>query len=146
MKHKLKHLQSLAAVALYVIMGLTFTSCSDDDEPTVDDLTKVMVGVWTQDGDDDILVINADGTGEGYDDLIDFEAHDVYYLIDWSYNDGYIEMYLADPDTGKKWSGYDELQPISVSQNRIEWKRKRIYHPSYNKEEIDFWTWKRYTK
>ena len=39
MKHKLKHLQSLVAVALCVIMAMAFTSCSDDDdEPSSDNL------------------------------------------------------------------------------------------------------------
>lgn len=45
------------------IVGMTFVSCSndDDDEPVGNNLEKVVVGTWAQDGDNDILTINANG-------------------------------------------------------------------------------------
>ena len=63
MKNYLKHLQSLVAVALCVIMAVSLSNCSkDDDEPAKDNLSSIIVGVWAQDGDDDIMVINSNGT------------------------------------------------------------------------------------
>ncbi len=68
MKHKLFHLQSLVTVALFAIIAIAFTSCSDDDdEPAIDELTSIMVGAWAQDGDNDIFVVKANGTGVGYE-------------------------------------------------------------------------------
>lgn len=50
MKQKMKHLQSLVAVALCVIFALSFSSCSkDDDEP--DSSKSGMMGLW-YDGED----------------------------------------------------------------------------------------------
>ena len=43
MKHKLLHLQSLATVALCVIMATAFISCSGDDEEPVN---NSIVGTW----------------------------------------------------------------------------------------------------
>lgn len=43
MKNALRHLQSLVAVALCVVMAIAFTSCSDDDdEPD----NKSIAGTW----------------------------------------------------------------------------------------------------
>lgn len=89
MKHKLLHLQSLVAVALCVIMSMAFTSCSDDDdEPAGDELTSIIVGSWAQDGDNDILVVNANGTGVGYENLTDYQNNHEGYKFNWSYKDG----------------------------------------------------------
>ena len=88
MKHNLKHLQSLVAVALCVIMAMAFTSCSDDDdEPASDELTSIIVGAWAQDGDNDIFVVNANGTGVGYENLTDYQNNLEGYKFNWSYKD-----------------------------------------------------------
>ena len=89
MKHKLLHLQSLVSVALCVIMAIAFTSCSDDDE---DELTSIIVGAWVQDGDNDIFVVNANGTGVGYEDLTDYQNNREGYKFNWSYKDGWVNI------------------------------------------------------
>ena len=93
MKHNLKHLQSLVAVALCVIMAMAFTSCSDDDdEPASDELTSIIVGAWAQDGDNDIFVVNANGTGVGYENLTDYQNNLEGYKFNWSYKDGWVNV------------------------------------------------------
>ena len=42
MKHKLLHLQSLLAVALCVIMSVTFSGCGDDDDEPEKDSKKIL--------------------------------------------------------------------------------------------------------
>ena len=86
MKHNLKHLQSLVAVALCVIMAMAFTSCSDDDdEPAIDELTSIIVGAWAQDGDNDIFVVKANGTGVGYENLTNYQNNLEGYKFNWSF-------------------------------------------------------------
>ena len=116
MKHKLLHLQSLVAVALCVIMSMAFVSCSDDDdEPAGNDLAKIVVGTWAQDGDNDILTINANGTGVGYDNPTAYQNNQVGYSFNWSYNDGWVTVTSEGQDVEK-------MRAKSVSQNKIVWQ------------------------
>lgn len=151
MKHKLFHLQSLVAVALCVFMGMAFVSCSDDDdEPAGDDLAKVVVGTWAQDGDNDILTINANGTGVGYDNPAAYQNNQVGYRFNWSYKDGWVTVTVGGQEVEK-------LRAKSVSQSKIVWQQYAIasdgYDPSQDEWDghdsfgyYDFWTWERYTK
>ncbi len=151
MKHKLLHLQSLVAVALCVIMAMAFTSCSDDDdEPAGNDLAKIVVGTWAQDGDNDILTINANGTGVGYDNPTAYQNNQVGYSFNWSYNDGWVTVTSEGEEVEK-------MRAKSVSQNKIVWQRYAIPSESYDPSEddwdghdafgyFDLWTWERYTK
>ena len=92
MKHNLKHLQSLVAVALCVIMAMAFTSCSDDDdEPASDELTSIIVGVWAQDGDNDIFVVKANGTGVVYDSPEMYEQKKDGASFTWTYKNGWVK-------------------------------------------------------
>jgi hypothetical protein len=153
MNKSLKHLQSLVAVALCVIMSMTLSSCSDDDEPAGDDLVKVMAGTWAQDGDNDILVISADGSGLTYNNPMDYESNEVNCLIRWSYKDGWVYLSFVYDDGGCQ---DEEMRAISVSKNKIVWQRyekntddvnNRPDH--YNHDSFGYytlWTWERYTK
>ncbi|MCM1036709.1 MAG: hypothetical protein NC406_05220 [Bacteroides sp.] len=151
MKHKLFSFQSLVAVALCVIMGVAFAACSDDDdEPAGDDLAKVVVGTWAQDGDNDILTINANGTGAGYDNPTAYHNNQVGYKFNWTYKDGWVTVTVGGQEVEK-------LRAKSVSQNKIVWQQYAIasddYDPSQDEWDghdafgyYDFWTWERYTK
>lgn len=72
MKQKLKHLQSLVAVALCVIMAMTFTSCGDDDDAPDN---NSIVGTW--------LLSQKDSYGYWYCQYT-FSANGTFGVRDWS--------------------------------------------------------------
>ncbi len=140
MKHKLLHLQSLVAVAVCVIMAMALNSCSDDDDEPADNLTSIIVGVWAQDGDDDIFVINKGGTGAGYENPANYYDNNSYGSITWEYKNDYVYLDLGyDGDIQK-----EKLKAISVSKNEIKWLRYRTDENGYFTNESDEWTWTRY--
>lgn len=143
---KFFNLQSLLAVALCVIMSVSFAACSDDDdEPNGNDLIKIVVGTWAQDGDNDILTINANGTGVGYENPTDYQNNQVGYSFNWSYNDGWVTVTSGGETV-------EEMRAKSVSQNKIVWQRydkEASDNDGYDKDAFgyyDLWTWERYTK
>lgn len=144
MKHNLKHLQTLVAVALCVIMAMAFTSCGDDDdEPEGDELTSTMVGVWAQDGDNDIFVVNSNGTGIVYTSPEHYEQKDGGKSLTWTYKNGWVKAIIDGVQE-------EEFRAISVSKNKIVWKR---YDEDASDGDgydafgyYDLWTWERYTK
>lgn len=147
MKLNLKHLQSLAAVALCVIMALAFPGCSDDDnnEPEGNDLATIVVGTWAQDGDNDILTINANGTGVGYDNPTAYQNNQVGYTFKWTYNNGWVTVTSSGEIV-------EEMRPMSFSQNKIVWQRyikDSSDGDGYDKDAFGYyelWTWERYIK
>lgn len=150
MKHNLKHLQSLVAVALCIIMAMAFTSCSDDDEPAGNDLAKIIVGSWAQDGDNDIITINANGTGAWYENAADYQNGEVASSFNWSYKDGWFTM----TEGGEV---VEKMRAKSVYKDKIVWQEYAIetddYQPSEDDWEAsdafgyyDLWTWERFTK
>lgn len=146
MKHKLLHLQSLVAVALCVIMAMAFTSCSDDDdEPAADELTTIIVGTWAQDGDDDIFVINANGTGVVYGSPELYAQKKDGDNFTWSYKDGWVRGGVAGVQE-------EEMRAKTVSKNKIVWQRydkEASYGDGYDRDAFGYyelWTWERYTK
>lgn len=73
MKHKLKHLQSLVAVALCVIVAMAFTSCGDDDdEPD----NKSIAGTW--------LLSLPESDGEYWYCQYAFKSDGTFQVKDWS--------------------------------------------------------------
>lgn len=144
MKHSLKHLQSLVAVALCVVMTMAFTSCSkDDDEPASDDLTSIVVGTWYwPDGsDDDIFVVNANGTGIGYENPSNYHNHKADYKFSWSYKDGWFNMnidFYGEPQIEK-------MAARSVSKDKIVWERYDTEEGG-DSSDYELWTWERYSK
>ncbi len=151
MKHKLLHVKSLVAVALCAIMSLSFVGCSDDDdEGAGDELKSIIVGTWAQDGDNDILVVNANGTGVIYDSPELYEQKKDGASFTWTYKDGWIKAGIAGVQE-------EELRAKSVSKNKIVWQRYAIASEDYDPSEdewdghdafgyYDYWTWERYNK
>ncbi len=147
----MKHLQSLMAVALCVILSLAFVGCSDDDdEPDGSDLAKVVIGTWEQDGDNDILTVKADGTVVWYGSPSDYQNGEVAASFNWKYSDGWVTL----SEDGEE---FEKLWATSVSQNKIVWQRyemddddKPLNPNDYDGHDAygyyDIWTWERYTK
>ncbi|WP_295730846.1 hypothetical protein [uncultured Muribaculum sp.] len=152
MKHKLLHLQSLVSVALCVIMSMVFVGCGDDDdEPNGTDLAEIVVGTWAQDGDNDILTVNANGSGVGYDNPTAYQNNQVGYSFNWSYGEGWVNI-TFDIDGELQ---LERMRAKSVSQNIIVWQRYAIPTEDYDPSEdewdghdsfgyYDLWTWERY--
>lgn len=134
MKHKLLHLQSLLAVALCVIMSVTFSGCGDDDdEPEKDskNLETILVGTWTAEGE--YIVLNSYGSGQYY---VDYESYvnkgkcDI--ITSWSCKDNVLNMVIDSEIEGEVYTS--RLIAKSVSENEIVWSNE------YEESE----TWHRY--
>ena len=145
MKNYLKHLQSLVTVALCVIMVVSLSNCSkDDDEPAKDNLSSIIVGVWAQDGDDDIMVINSNGTGMFYESPEDYDKNEVSEDFTWTLKGEWLTF---------DW-GYTDLQKLRikdlVSKDKIIWYDYWEQH-EFSKDDPEdsfghyrIWTWERY--
>ena len=144
MKHKLFNLQSLLAVALCVIMSVALASCgSYDEEPEGENLAKMVVGTWAQDGDDDILVLESNGKGSFYGSEEDYLTQGYKSECTWEVNGEWFSLVVE----GDKFS----CRVISASKNKIVWKDYSEDNPKYADGEDAFgyyrvWTWERYTK
>lgn len=122
MKHNLLHLQSLLAVALCVIMSVTFSGCGDDDdEPEKDskNLETILVGTWIND-DGEYFVLNSYGSGQNY---LDHESYvnkgkcDI--ITSWSCKDNVLNMVIDSEFEGEVYTS--RLIAKSVSENEIVW-------------------------
>lgn len=143
----LKNDGSKVMVSTEDIEKVYFEETTESDK---DILLNIVVGVWAQDGDNDILRINADGTGVGYDNPTEYKNDNVGYSFNWSYENGWVTV-TSDGEV------VEEMRTISVSQNKIVWQRYAIpsdyYDPSEDEWDghdafgyYEFWTWERYNK
>lgn len=128
-------------VGLFVsTMSLTACSSDDDDDDAIGG-AKGFVGIWTQSGDDDIFVLNSDGTWVTYEDEECYSKGIKAYFGNWKVNNstfifqgegwiddetGEIEYYNEEPE-------FYEI--IDISDDRI-----------ILKNEWRTWTWVRYKK
>ena len=143
----LKNDGSKVIVSTEDIEKVYFEETTESDK---DILLNIVVGVWAQDGDNDILRINADGTGVGYDNPTEYKNDNVGYSFNWSYDNGWVTV-TSDGEV------VEEMRTISVSQNKIVWQRYAIpsdyYDPSEDEWDghdafgyYEFWIWERYNK
>ena len=143
----LKHLQSLVAVALCIIMAFAFIGCSkDDDEPATDNLSSIIVGIWAQDDDDDIIEFNANGTGMFYESPADYDRKEVSYSFTWNLKGDWLTINI---DDGNGDDDQYKLRPRKViSKDKIIWQD---YDEEFSNEGMKdsfgyyrLWTWERY--
>lgn len=80
------------------ILCVNFAACSDDNEESTesDNLQEIVVGAWAQDGDNDIFLVNADGTGIGYENSEDYEQNVPGYTFTWTYKNEWVEVKIKD--------------------------------------------------
>lgn len=142
----MKKFKFLAFALFAVLACVNFASCSDDDdEPAGDELTSIIVGVWAQDGDNDIFVVNANGTGVVYDSPELYEQKKDGASLTWTYKDGWVKASIAGVQE-------EEMRAKSVSKNKIVWQRyykEASDGDGYDKDAFGYyelWTWERYTK
>lgn len=140
----MKALKIVGATLIAVLLSFSFVACSSDDD--ANDSGSSIVGVWAQDGDDDILVINANGTGQWYDCEEAYKEKDIASTITWTYKNGWL--YLKDAS-----SPTQEFRAETISKNKIVWKEyDDCPNLSYKYDGYDafgyynLWTWERYTK
>ena len=138
----------LLSMTMIAVLSFTFSSCSDDDEESAsNELTSVMIGAWSQDGDDDIFVIQANGIGNHYTCPVCYEQGENPNPLTWSYSDGLFVLSL-----GGEYEGQVEyMRAESVSDNKIVWRRyeepvgwELFYGDEYG--TYCLWTWERLKK
>ena len=138
----------LLSMTMIAVLSFTFSSCSDDDEESAsNELTSVMIGAWSQDGDDDIFVIQANGIGNHYACPERYEQGENPNPLTWSYSDGLFVLSL-----GGEYEGQVEyMRAESVSDNKIVWRRyeepvgwELFYGDEYG--TYCLWTWERLKK
>lgn len=148
MKIMNKTFLKLLSMTMIAVLSFTFSSCSDDDEESAsNELTSVMIGAWSQDGDDDIFVIQANGIGNHYTSPEWYEQGENPNPLTWSYSDGLFVLSL-----GGEYEGQVEyMRAESVSDNKIVWRRyeepvgwELFYEDEYG--TYCLWTWERLKK
>lgn len=148
MKIMNKTFLKLLSMTMIAVLSFTFSSCSDDDEESAsNELTSVMIGAWSQDGDDDIFVIQANGIGNHYTCPEWYEQGENPNPLTWSYSDGLFVLSL-----GGEYEGQVEyMRAESVSDNKIVWRRyeepvgwELFYEDEYG--TYCLWTWERLKK
>lgn len=100
MLHKLKHLQSLVAVALCVIMAFAFASCSDDDdEPDSNSLAgtswTILSDVDDADGEADEEIVGISFTLQK-DGNVKFTPDTEWTYAKWSQNGNTLKIILGE--------------------------------------------------
>ena len=120
-----------------IMLCLNFSACSDDKDDS-NSLEKIIVGVWTQDGDNDIFVVNADGTGFWYDNLLSYLKHEEENSdpFTWTCKDNKWLTIKYEREYEWEEEG-EELVAKSISANKIVW------FDDFN-DYTDTWTWERY--
>ncbi len=128
----------LIGVALVaVVMCLGFAACSSDDDPAEADLSKIIIGVWEQDGDNDIMALKSDKTLLWYSNEKHYLENDMLATYKWELQGDCL--YFIDED-GER---FQELRLQEVSTNTIVWKD---YGSPGGSDSYDLWTWTRYNK
>lgn len=148
MKIMNKTFLKLLSLAMIAVLSFTFSSCSDDDEESAsNELTSVMIGAWSQDGDNDIFVIKANGMGFHYDCPEWYEHDENPNPVTWSCSDGLFVLSLGGDYEGQ----VEYMRAESVADNKIVWRRYEDptdWELSYYEDEYGtycLWTWERIT-
>lgn len=127
-----------------VLMCVNFTACGGDDDPNEEsttDLSKVIIGTWVQDGDDDIMVIKSDKTVTWYENENNYKNNIVSNIHTWEVKGEWVYFY----ESGKI---QNEFRPVEVKNNIIVWKDYSEYEKDYSDSYGNYrlWTWERYSK
>ena len=139
MKNKFLNLKSFVAVVLCVFTAVTFTSCSDDDEPNN---SKSIIGIWTESWYDDVVEFKADGSGY----WAEYYGEPEVAPFTWTFKDGLLTI-IDDDDL-------EEARVVSQTEDEIVWKHYVNNPNAYGSDVIKqdvygyyyVWIWKRYTK
>ena len=141
----MKVFRMIGMALVAVLMCVNFTACGgSDDDPTEEsttDLAKAIIGIWVQDGDNDIMVIKTDKTVTWYQDETDYKNNEISEVMKWEFN-GKEWIYFYDEDGDLRF----ELRPQEVKKDIIIWKdySEKDYSDSYGNYRL--WTWERYSK
>lgn len=134
-------LRLLLVVGLCAVMAVAFTACSDDD---FSELYPTIVGVWAQNGDDDIIVIEDGGDGIWYDSPSDYKNGADTESLKWSTDGSWLKIKFEDGDTFNS-------RAISVAKNKIVFRDydEDPETSDLQKDEYGYyriWTWARFIK
>lgn len=152
MRHKLLRLQAMVVIALCVIMGMAFNSCSDDDPKS----TKSIEGEWISTNGHIYYQFLSDGTGR-YICLADEPGYDPNYP-DAAINkpvDPYYFDYTLDGDilTMKEYYGAKENDDYTiyvydyvVSQDVLQIRLLRSSRDGINWIDYSYPDWSTYKR
>ncbi|MBO5251970.1 MAG: hypothetical protein J6B31_08290 [Bacteroidaceae bacterium] len=141
----MKTFRMIGMVLFAVLMCVNFTSCSsnDDDDSTEEttNLSKIIIGTWVQNGDDDIMVIKSDKTLTWYENETDYKNNEISDIYQWELKNEWLKFYCEGELVG-------EMRPEEVKNNKIIWKDYDDYENDYSDSYGNYrlWTWERYTK
>ncbi|OKY86125.1 MAG: hypothetical protein BHV69_03505 [Bacteroidales bacterium 52_46] len=157
MKQGIKHLQSLIAVALCIIMSTALYSCSDDDDDEPNN--NAIVGEWIKRNGDDVDIyyqFSADGKGR-YICLSDEPGYDPEYpdAVIKHPVDPFLFDYTLDGNILTMKEYYNQYEPelaiyvneIEINNNVLQMKRLRYSYDGidWNESTSDWETYKRYS-
>jgi hypothetical protein len=140
----MKTFRLIGMAVMAVLMCVNFAACSSDDDPTEEpttDLSKIIIGTWVQDGDDDIMVIKSDKTLTWYENETDYKNNEISYKCQWEIKGEWLKIYYE----GRI---HNEARPKEVKNNIIVWKDYDDYENDYSDSYGNYrlWTWERYSK
>lgn len=156
MKQGIKHLQSLIAVALCIIMSTALYSCSDDDDDDDEPNNSAIAGEWIKSNGNIYYQFSADGTGRyicladepGYDpeypDAVIKHPIDPYYF-DYTLEGNILTMKEYYNQDKKDFTIY--VNEIEINNNVLQMKRLRYSYDGidWNESTSDWETYKRYS-
>ncbi len=123
---------------------VNFAACGSDDDPAEEsttDLSKIIIGTWVQDGDDDIMVIKSNKTLTWYTNETAYKNNEVSEIYQWEVEDGWLYFH----EDGER---FGEMYPKDLKANTIVWKDYDEYEEDYSDSYGNYrlWTWERYSK
>lgn len=129
---------------LAIVMSVNFTACSNDDD-TTEQLSSKMIGVWTQDGDNDIIVIEANGKGSWYENEQDYRKKVDAAPLTWTCSGNDCSIVL--PESKEEF----KMTATNIATTHIVWKDYELnsaWHDDYDKQDekgyYRLWTWTKF--
>ena len=135
----------LIGIALFaVLMCVNFTACSSDEGAPTEkpiDLSKIIIGTWMQDSDDDILVVNSNQTLGRYRNETDYKNNEEPDIFQWEIKNEWFILYYEGESVG-------EMCTKEIKDNMIVWKVYSEYENDYsdNYGNYSLWIWERYAR
>ena len=139
----MKTFRFIGMALLAMVLSVSFTACSDDDDKDEITSNNFLIGVWIESWYDDIIEFRADRSGYYAEFLDDTEVAP----FSWTYKDGMLTYVMADGEI-------EEARLLNQLEDIIIWKHYVNNPDAYdsnviNKDDYGYyyrWTWERYTK
>lgn len=120
--NNIKMYSKVVLTALLLCIPFSFLqSCSDDDEKQNEFEKIITWGAWAQDGDNDIIIFNSDGTWYAYDSPEEFGDKEAGgFAGTWSYSNNTLtfkQLYRWDDDVKEPVEDYQRWTEVYTVTN-----------------------------